>query len=141
MFVDAGMVFFVPTFALIAGMMIAVGSMVTETRQGQQIAGALNMLFTLPFFFIVVFFSAPNSPLATALTIFPTTAFLTIALRWSMTTIPMWEMIVSWVLVIGFGSVHGVGSGAHLPHGHAALRPAPRLEEHAARACAPGAEG
>jgi ABC-2 type transport system permease protein len=93
-------VFFVPTFALIAGMMIAVGSMATETRQGQQIAGALNMLFTLPFFFIVVFFSAPNSPLATLLTVFPTTAFMTIALRWSMTTIPMWELMVGWVLVV-----------------------------------------
>ena len=92
-------VFFVPTYALIAGMMISIGSMVTETRQGQQIAGALNMLFTLPFFFIVVFFSAPNSPLATILTIFPTTAFLTIALRWSMTTIPLWEMIVGWIAV------------------------------------------
>jgi ABC-2 type transport system permease protein len=93
-------VFFVPTFALIAGMMIAVGSMVTETRQGQQIAGAVNMLFTLPFFFIVVFFSAPNSPLATLLTVFPTTAFLTIALRWNMTTIPLWELILGWVLVV-----------------------------------------
>jgi ABC-2 type transport system permease protein len=92
-------VFFVPTYALIAGMMIAVGSMVTETRQGQQIAGAISMLFTLPFFFMIVFFSAPNSPLATLLTILPTTSFLTIALRWSMTTIPLWEMIVGWVLV------------------------------------------
>lgn len=93
--------FFVPTFALIAGMMIAVGSMVTETRQGQQIAGALNLLFTLPFFFVIVFLTAPNSPLATILTIFPTTSFLTIALRWSMTTIPLWELIVAWVLVTG----------------------------------------
>ena len=92
-------VFFVPTYALISGMMIAVGSMVTETRQGQQIASAISMLFTLPFFFMIVFFSAPNSPLATILTIFPTTSFLTIALRWSMTTIPLWEMIVGWVLV------------------------------------------
>ncbi len=91
--------FFVPTFALIAGMMLAVGSVVTETRQGQQIAGALNMLFTLPFFFIVVFLSAPNSPLSTILTIFPTTAFLTVALRWGMTTIPLWEMIVGWASV------------------------------------------
>ena len=91
--------FFLPTYALIAGMMIAVGSMVTETRQGQQIAGALNMLFTLPFFFFIVFFTAPNSPLATILTIFPTTSFLTLALRWSLTTIPMWEMVVGWVLV------------------------------------------
>ncbi len=92
-------VFFVPTYALIAGMMIAIGSMVSETRQGQQIAGALNMLFTLPFFVVVVFFTAPNSPLATILTIFPTTAFLTVTLRWSMTTIPLWEMIAGWVLV------------------------------------------
>ena len=91
--------FFLPTFALIAGLMLAVGSMVTETRQGQQIAAALNMLFTLPFFFIIVFFTAPNSPLATILTIFPTTSFLTIALRWGMTTIPLWEMIVGWGLV------------------------------------------
>ncbi len=97
--------FFVPTFALIAGMMITIGSMVTETRQGQQIAGALNMLFTLPFFFIVVFFSAPNSTLATILTIFPTTSFLTIALRWSMTTIPVWELIVGWMLVVASASV------------------------------------
>jgi ABC-2 type transport system permease protein len=92
-------IFFVPTYALIAGMMIAVGSMVTETRQGQQIAGALNMLFTLPFFFIIVFFTAPNSTLATILTIFPTTSFLTIALRWNMTTIPLWQMVVGFVLV------------------------------------------
>jgi ABC-2 type transport system permease protein len=92
--------FFFPTFALIAGMMITIGSMVSETRQGQQIAGTLNMLFTLPFFFIAVFFSAPNSTLATLLTIFPTTSFLTIALRWSMTTIPMWELIVGWILVV-----------------------------------------
>jgi ABC-2 type transport system permease protein len=91
--------FFLPTYALISGIMIAVGSMVTETRQGQQIAGAISLLFTLPFFFMIVFFSAPNSPLATILTIFPTTAFLTIALRWSMTTIPMWEMIVGWIAV------------------------------------------
>jgi ABC-2 type transport system permease protein len=92
-------VFFLPTFALMAGMMLAVGSMVPETRQGQQIAGALNLLFTLPFFFFVVFFSAPNSPLATILTIFPTTSFLTIALRWSMTTIPAWEMIAGWLSI------------------------------------------
>ncbi len=92
-------IFFVPTYALISGMMIAVGSMVTETRQGQQMAGALSMLFTLPFFFMAVFFSAPNSPLATILTIFPTTAFLTIALRWSMTTIPLWQMIAGWLAV------------------------------------------
>jgi ABC-2 type transport system permease protein len=132
--------FFLPTFALIAGMMLAVGSMVTETRQGQQIAGALNMLFTLPFFFMVVFLSAPNSPLATILTIFPTTSFLTIALRWSLTTIPAWEMIVGWVLVT-VSAVCMVWAAARIFH-VGMLRYGQRLDlKSMLRAVRTGAEG
>lgn len=97
--------FFVPSFALIAGMMIAVGASVTELQQGQQLVGALNMLFTLPYFFVVVFFTAPNSTLATILTLFPTTAFTTITLRWGVASIPAWEMIVSWLLLAASGVV------------------------------------
>lgn len=93
-------VYFVPSFALIAGMMIAVGASVTELQQGQQLVGVLNMLFTLPYFFVIVFFTAPNSTLATILTLFPTTSFTTITLRWGVASIPVWEMIVSWVLLV-----------------------------------------
>lgn len=93
-------VYFLPSFALISGMMIAVGAAVTELRQGQQIVGALNMLFTLPYFFVVVFFMAPNSTLSTILTLFPTTSFITVTLRWGLATIPAWELIVSWVLLV-----------------------------------------
>jgi ABC-2 type transport system permease protein len=93
-------VYFLPSFALISGMMIAVGAAVTELRQGQQIVGALNMLFTLPYFFVVVFFSAPNSTLSTILTLFPTTSFITVTMRWGLATIPAWELIVSWVLLV-----------------------------------------
>lgn len=93
-------VYFLPSFALISGMMIAVGAAVTELRQGQQLVGALNMLFTLPYFFVVVFFTAPNSTLSTILTLFPTTSFITVTLRWGLATIPAWELIVSWVLLV-----------------------------------------
>jgi ABC-2 type transport system permease protein len=92
--------YFLPSFALISGMMIAVGAAVTELRQGQQLVGALNMLFTLPYFFVVVFFAAPNSTLSTLLTLFPTTSFITVNMRWGLATIPAWELIVSWVLLI-----------------------------------------
>ena len=40
-----------------------------------------------------------DATILTILTIFPTTSFLTIALRWGMTTIPAWEMIVGWLSV------------------------------------------
>ncbi len=91
--------YFLPSFALIAGMMIAVGAAVTELRQGQQIVGVLNLLFTLPYFFVVVFFTAPNSPLATLLTLFPTTSFITVTLRWGVSTIPAWQLAASWLLL------------------------------------------
>ena len=92
--------FFFPSYALVAGIMIAIGGIVTETRQGQQIAGIVNLLFTAPFFFVAIALTNPDSPLLVALTVFPTSAFMTIALRWSLTVIPAWQMIGSWVILV-----------------------------------------
>ena len=93
--------YFLPAYVLMAGLMTAIGSMVTEMRQGQQIAGVLNMLFILPFFFVSVVFFNPDSPILIALTLFPTTAFITVAFRWGMTVMPAWQLIASWVLLVG----------------------------------------
>ncbi|MEJ5312299.1 MAG: ABC transporter permease [Anaerolineae bacterium] len=92
--------FFVPAYALIAGLMTAVGGMVTDLRQGQQITGILNLFFTLPFFFVALIMAKPDSPLLTVLTLFPTTSFVTITMRWAMTTVPLWQLGVSWVLLV-----------------------------------------
>jgi ABC-2 type transport system permease protein len=92
--------FFFPAYALIAAMMTAIGSAVTDTRQGQQIAGILNMLFTFPFFLMTLIMAKPNHPIAVVLTLFPTTSFITITLRWAATTVPLWQLLVSWVLVV-----------------------------------------
>jgi len=92
--------FFLPAFALIAGMMTAVGGMVSDLRQGQQIAGILNLFFMLPFFLLMLIMAQPNSPLVVALTLFPTTAFVTITMRWAMTTVPLWQLAVSWLLLV-----------------------------------------
>ncbi|MFZ5915915.1 MAG: ABC transporter permease [Chloroflexota bacterium] len=92
--------YFLPSYVLIAGMMMTIGSMVTETRQGQQISGVLNMLFVLPFFFMTLVFFNPDSPILVALTLFPTTAFLTVMLRWGATAIPVWQLIGGWGLLV-----------------------------------------
>jgi ABC-2 type transport system permease protein len=91
--------YFVPAFALVGGLMTAIGSAVTDSRQGQQIAGLLNLLFALPFFFVMLVMEGPNNPILVALTLFPTTAFLTIVLRWSVAVIPLWQLACSWVLL------------------------------------------
>jgi ABC-2 type transport system permease protein len=92
--------YFLPAFCLVAGMMTAIGSMVTERQQGQQIAGVINMLFILPFFFTGVAFFNPDSPILVVMTLFPTTAFITVALRWGMTVVPAWQLIASWVVLV-----------------------------------------
>lgn len=93
--------YFLPAYALMAAIMTAIGSAVTELQQGQQISGILNMLFIAPVFFVVLIFNSPNSPLLIFLTLFPTTSFLTVAMRWGTTGVPLWQMVASWLILVG----------------------------------------
>jgi ABC-2 type transport system permease protein len=97
--------YFLPTFALIAGVMTTIGAAVTELQQGQQVSGIVNMLFILPVFFAAVILGNPNSPLLLALTLWPTTSFITVLLRWSMGSVPLWQMVLSWLVVTASAGV------------------------------------
>jgi len=92
--------FFFPAYALIASFMVAIGGAVAEMQQGQQVAGILNLLFMLPIFLTSVIFSNPAHPAIVFFTLFPTTAFLTISLRWGVGTVPVWQLGVSWGLLV-----------------------------------------
>ena len=94
------LLYFLPAFALIAGLMTAIGAIMPDQQQSQQIAGLLNMMFFVPYFLSAIFFANPNGPLAVALTLFPTTAFTAITVRWGMTTIPTWQLAASWVILV-----------------------------------------
>ncbi len=92
--------FFLPSYALIAGVMVAIGAAVTEVQQGQQVAGILNLLFVVPLFILPVMFNNPGGPVVIFFTLFPTTAFLTISLRWGLGTVPFWQLGLSWVILV-----------------------------------------
>jgi ABC-2 type transport system permease protein len=94
------LLYFLPSFALIGGMMIAIGSVFNEMQQGQQVAGILNLLFMAPFFVLIVIFANPDGPLAVGMTLFPTTSFLTVLIRWGLTTVPLWQLALSWLLLV-----------------------------------------
>ena len=93
--------FFFPAYALLAALMVAVGSAVTEFQQGQQVAAILNLVFLIPMFLLPFFFNDPSQPLVVFLTLFPPTAFLTVSLRWGLGTIPLWQLALSWTLLCG----------------------------------------
>ncbi len=92
--------FFLPTFALISGLMTAIGAAVTEQQQGQQISGMVNMLFIFPVFFSALLLTNPNHPIIVVLTLFPTSSFITVLMRWSFGVIPLWQLATGWVLVM-----------------------------------------
>jgi ABC-2 type transport system permease protein len=93
--------FFFPAFGLIAAILIAIGSAVTELQQGQQVAGILNLFFMVPIFLLPLILANPNHPTVVFFSLFPTTSFLTISLRWGLGTVPIWQLAVSWVLLVG----------------------------------------
>ena len=92
--------FFLPTYALISAVMIAIGGAVTEIQQGQQLAGLLNFFFLAPMLLLPLLFENPDHPLIVFLTIFPTTSFLTVSLRWGLGTVPLWQLCISWVVLV-----------------------------------------
>ncbi|HBY09508.1 MAG TPA: hypothetical protein DEH22_17625 [Chloroflexi bacterium] len=91
-------IFFIPSYAIVAGLMICIGSVVTELQEGQQISGVFNLLFTFPIFFAALAFAAPNHPLLIFLSFWPTTSLMTIIMRWGFTTIPGWQIALSWLV-------------------------------------------
>jgi ABC-2 type transport system permease protein len=94
------LLFFIPAYALMAGMMTAIGGIITEQSQGQQIAGLLNMLFLIPLFMIVLIMMNPGSPIVLFMTFFPTTSLVTVSLRWGMGVVPAWQLIISWLILV-----------------------------------------
>jgi len=98
-------IFFLPSYSIIAGMMICIGSTVTELQEGQQISGVINMLFLFPIFFSALVFADPNSPLLVFLSFWPTTSLMSIIMRWGFTVIPVWQIAISWVISVVSGII------------------------------------
>ena len=98
-------IFFLPSYAIIAGFMICIGSIVTELQEGQQISGVINLLFTFPIFFAALVFADPNSPILVFLSFWPTTSVMTIIMRWGFTVIPIWQVALSWLICVVTGIV------------------------------------
>jgi ABC-2 type transport system permease protein len=93
-------IFFLPSYAIVAGLMICIGAIVTEIQEGQQISGIINLLFTFPIFFAALVFADPDSPFMVVLSFWPTTSLMTIIMRWGFTVIPLWQVAISWIICV-----------------------------------------
>jgi ABC-2 type transport system permease protein len=89
-----------PAFVMVAGLMAALGSMTSNSREAQQWAGLFTLPIVIPFWLIVPLMESPNSPLAVGMSMFPLTAPITLPLRASFTQVPVWQTIASLVILV-----------------------------------------
>ncbi len=89
-----------PSFVLVAALMAGIGATATETREAQQVAGMFTLPIAIPYWFMNLIMTNPNSPISVALSLFPLTAPVTLQIRSVFTVVPTWQVILSVGLLV-----------------------------------------
>ncbi len=90
----------IPSFVMIAGLMAAVGSTVTELREASQISGLFTLPIMAPIYLFYPLISNPNGTLALVLSFFPLTAPVTLPLRAGFTVVPTPQLILNLLVLV-----------------------------------------
>ncbi len=92
--------YFVLGFLLFSALMAAAGSLGTNMRESQQLAGIFTFAATIPWFFASILFANPNNVLVRVLSFFPLTAPTMMMLRLPMTDVPAIDIVISLAVLL-----------------------------------------
>ena len=95
----------IPSFIMIAAIMSAIGSTMTEMQEAQQISGMFSLLVTIPFYVVTPIMNHPNGILARVLSFFPFSAPITLLMRMGFTVIPIGELALSIGILVAFAFI------------------------------------
>jgi len=98
--------FFLLGYFIYATIYALIGSMVTTTQEGGQLAMPIVLMLVAGFYFVFPIIRSPNSSLAFWASMFPFLAPITMMVRITTETPPAWQIILS--LTIGFATVVGL---------------------------------
>jgi ABC-2 type transport system permease protein len=91
-----------PAFVMVAALMAAIGSTMTEMREAQQVSGMFSLSITIPFYLSTVIMENPNGTLAMILSFFPLSAPITILMRMAFTVVPTWQLALNIAILVLF---------------------------------------
>jgi ABC-2 type transport system permease protein len=94
-----------PSFAMVAAIMAAIGSTMTETREAQQVSGLFSLPIMIPYYLASPIMMNPNGTLAVALSYFPLTAPITILMRMAFTVVPVWQLAINIGILVIFAAL------------------------------------
>jgi ABC-2 type transport system permease protein len=96
-----GVVFFLLGYLLYAGLMAGVGALVPNLREASQATFVVIMPMLIPLLLISILIRDPNGVIAVGLSLFPLTASTTMMLRIAATTVPLWQILLAIVFLVG----------------------------------------
>jgi ABC-2 type transport system permease protein len=95
-------VLFVLGFFVFSTFYAAIGASFNNVQEAQQVAGIAVFVLILPFFLMMRIINDPNSTLAVVTSMIPLFTPLLMALRISLEMPPLWQILLSEVLTLGF---------------------------------------
>ncbi len=84
-----------PAYVLVSALMIAIGTMVTSTQEGQSFSSVFIIFHMIPLYIGFAFVNDPESSLAVTLSILPFTSLMATAMRNLFYSVPSWQIAVS----------------------------------------------
>ena len=93
-------VFFVLGFLMFSTMYAGVGALCNSVQESQQFAFPVMMFAIIPMMLLTLVLRAPDSGLATGLSLFPLFSPILMFIRVCLSTPPMWQVLLSWALMI-----------------------------------------
>ncbi len=101
----AGFVYFMLGYVAFAGILAGVGAVATTSREGQQLAGIFSLAGVFPLMFSQVIIMDPNGVFGMVLSMFPLTSSTGMILRLSVTEVPLYQIIIS-IVLLGFSAFY-----------------------------------
>lgn len=98
------LLYFVLGYLLIAGCYATIGAMVPSPQEAQPLVAPVSMLSLAPLFVVSLILAKPNGTLAVVFSLIPFSSPMTMLMRLPLADIPVWQIVVS-LLLLASGAV------------------------------------
>ena len=90
----------IPAYIFVSTLMAAIGSMVTDIREGQQYSAIITMPIVIPYLIVTMFMNDPDGTIPVFLSYFPLTSPVSITLRSAFSSIPTPQLISIFLILM-----------------------------------------
>ena len=88
------------SFIVVAGLFAIIGATMSSMEEGNSISGLVILTTMMPLYFVATYLSNPNGLIPRILSYIPFSAPLSLSLRMAFTTVPTWEIVLIFAILL-----------------------------------------